>query len=883
MTPPNDFGAPRDGAGDDRTADRVARELAFHIEMRTRELIARGVNPDEARRQATDRFGDLPSVVAELRRLDRQTDRAVRRTRYIGEVIQDARFALRVLARRRTFAALAVGTLGLGIGAATAIYSVVDGVLLRPLPFPDPDRIVAVWITQPALEKDPTMAWLADGTPMGNREYQALRRSVPSLRDLAMWGSDMAMLTTPNNSEQLRTWLVTSSLLPALGLRPALGRGFVAGEDALGGPNVAMVSWEAWLTRFGGDSSLVGRSITLNDQPYTVVGVLPPDVRIDRTIDAPPVWVPALRGASDIPERRNRNYHALARLAPGATVERATRETARVLREVTGDTMLSARVDVWQRDQGRDARGALLLLLGAAGVLLLIACVNVAILELGEASGRARELAARAALGAGVGRLVRQLLVESLVIALVSAVLGTAVAWALMRGLIVIAPDRLPGIDTVTMDGRVLAFAVMSATATGLLFGIVPALVAGRAGAASLVRTGAGQSGRGTRQLQRTLVAAQLALSMVLLVAATLLGRSLNELSAVDPGFRPARLTALRASLPRSYTNEQIASFTMEAIRRLAAVPGLQRVTAGSQAPFDGTSSSSPVTIEPVPGTEARAGRHTQQRYVVPGFFETLGIRLVAGRVFDAGDRAGAEPVAILSEAEVRRDFGGQLPLGRRVKHQAIWRRVVGVVADIKYHGLAREDEATIYIPYDQFRGSWPAFIVRSNAEAAVMPAFKRILKELEPRAVAELSASIPARIEKSYAAERYRTMLVTAFGAMAALLAAVGLYGVSVRSASRRTREIGIRLALGGTRAMLVRLLVGDAMSGVMIGLLIGLPGALLAGRLVAPYLFKVTPRDPTSFLVVSVLLVAVTAVASFLPARLASRSNPAVVLRGE
>jgi predicted permease len=788
-----------------------------------------------------------------------------------------------MIARRRTFAAVAIGTLTLGIGAATAIYSVVDTVLLRPLPFDAPDRIAAVWITQPGIAGDPMLSWLATATPMGPREYNALRQNAKSLRDIAMWAGRSLTLTTDNGPERLEGARVTASMLPALRARPVLGRGFAPGEDALGGPHVAMVSWEAWTTRYGADSALVGRSVTLNGAPWTIIGVLPPGLRLDRTTAAPPFWVPALQDSSDIPERRNRSYRALARLAPGATFTAASQEAAAIIRAVTADTALSARVEQWQHDQARDARGPLLVLLAAVGLLLLIACVNVAILQLGEAAGRAREMTTRAALGAGAGRLVRQLLVESVAIAFVSAILGTALAWVMMRGLVAAAPARLPGMDAVALNGRVLAFTVACATLTGLLFGIAPAVVAGRTGTASLVRLGAGQSARGTRQLQRVLVASQLALSMVLLVEAALLGRSLRALSTVDPGFRAAGLTALSVALPSRYPDEQTALFAREVTRRLAELPGVQRVSASQHLPFLGGASSSPVQVETPAGDPGQPARQTQQRYVLPGYFETLGIRLLAGRSFTDADRAGAERVAVVSEAEVRRDFGGQSPLGRRVKHQNNWMRVVGVVADVKYRGLAREDEPTVYIPFDQYVGGDPTFVVRGSVPPAIEPAFKAIVRELEPRASPLQTVALPTVIEKSYAPERYRTVIVTVFGVMAALLSAVGLYGVSVRAAARRTREIGIRLALGGTAGRVVRLLVGDAMSGVAAGLALGVPAALITGRLVRPYLFSVAPTDPMSFGLVAVLLIVVTAVASFIPARLAGRANPATVLRSE
>ncbi|MEP6618543.1 MAG: ABC transporter permease [bacterium] len=863
--------------------ERVDRELEFHIEMRTRELVERGMSPTEARADAIRRFGNFEEVSSTLVEIAGQTEGIMRRARFVREAARDARVALRMLMRRRAFAALAIGTLALGIGAATAIYSVVDGVLLRPLPFSEPDRIAAVWITQPSLSKDPAIAWLADRTPMGNNEYQALRRDAASLRDLAMYADGGPVtLTTEAGSERLPTMLATSSLLRALRVHPAVGRAFVDGEDVLNGPNVAMLSWDTWRSRFGGDSSVVGRKLTLDDKPYEIIGVLPQGLQVDRATDAPAFWLPALHDSTDIPAKRNRGYRALARLAPGVPYSAATDEVARVLREVTGDTLISARVEEWQRDQTHTARGPLLLLLAAAGLLLLIACVNVAILQLAEAAARSREMATRAALGAGVARLVRQLLAESVVISFLGALIGTALAWLMIRGLVALSPERLPGMDDVALDGRVLAFTMACAAGTGVLFGIVPALLAGRSGAAAIIRSGAGESGRGARTVQRSLVAIQLALSMALLVEATLLAQSLRNLSKVDPGFQRNDLAAVRVMLPREFSTEQRLSFTSNMLQRLRAYPGVARATVSTHVPFVSGVNSSPVTVDHSEAAAA-AARQTQQRYVEPGYFELLGMHLLSGRFFTPDDRDGGELVAVVSAAEVARDFGGVSPLGREVRHQGKWRRIVGVVADVKYRGLAREDEATIYVPYGQLPGSWPYFIIRGSAAAVMPAALTAMVHEVEPRAIMGPVTAIPGAIEKSYAAERFRAVLVSVFGGMAALLAVVGLYGVSIRTTKRRMREIGIRLALGGSRGSVVRLLVNDAMAGVAMGLAVGAPVALLAGRLVSPYLFGISPRDPIVFAGVAVSLAIATALASGIPARSAGRMNPAEVLRAD
>lgn len=863
--------------------ERVDAELSFHIDMRTRELMARGMSEADARAEAIRRFGDFDEVSSTLVRIAGRTEGIMRRARFVREAISDARVAVRMLKRRRAFAALAIGTMALGIGAATAIFSVVDGVLMRPLPFDKPDEIVSVWLTQPSLAKDPAIAWLAQATPVGNEDYQALTRDATSLRDVALYSTGgVATLSTDAGTERIPVLNATSTLLPALRVRPQLGRGFTRDDDVLNGPNVVMITWEAWRSLYGGDSTVIGRKLTLDDKPFEIIGVLPEGLQIDRTVDAPVLWLPALRDSFDIPARHNRGYRALARLAPGVPLSTATAQAARILRAVNGDTLLGARVDVWQRDQTRTARGPLLVLLGAAGLLLLIACVNVAVLQVGEGAARAREMATRAALGAGVARLVRQLLAESVVVAGFGAALGLGLSWFMLRALVALAPERLPGLDAVALNGRVLVFTMVCALVTGVLFGVVPALLMGRAGATEIVRSGAGESGRGARSAQRALVALQLALSMALLVDAALLARSLRNVRDVDPGFRPEGLLAVRVSLPRRFGDDPTRAFTDGVMRRLRAYPGIEAVTAGTHVPFVSGSTSSPVALDRMDEALARANaRHTQQRYVMPGYFEVLGMKLLAGRFFAPDDRAGGELVAVVSAAEVARDFGGVWPIGRQVKHQGRWRRIVGVVADVKYHGLAREDEATIYVPFEQLPDDAPTFVIRAASAVTNRTALAALLHEVEPRATLVSVTSVPTAIAKSYAAERYRTVLVSAFGVMAALLAVVGLYGVSIRSAKRRTRELGIRLALGSTSSMVVRLLVNDAMAGVAMGLAVGIPAALLAGRAVSPYLFGVSAKDPVVFVSVAVALVVGTTLATALPAMRAARVNPAVALR--
>lgn len=864
---------------------RVDDELAFHIDMHVRDLVARGVDPATARQQAEAALGNRNQLADECRKIDHDIDRNERRTQYVSEFLHDAKFALRMLARRRSFAAIAIATLTIGIGAATAIYSVVDGVLLKPLPFAEPERIGALWITQPDLSKNPAIAWLAESGPVGNEEYQALRASTKTLSSVALYAVGMAVVAGSEGVERVPIAEVSSSIFSTLRLQMTLGRPFAEGDDALNSAPIALLSWTTWQNKYNADPNVLGKTVQLDQETFSIVGVLPKGVRLDRSREAAEYWTPALRDSGDLVTRHNRNYRSLVRLAPNATFAGASTELTGILRRSISDTTAGIRVDQWQRDETRQSRSALFVLLGAAIFLLGIACVNVAVLLLGESANRSREMAARAALGAGSGRLARQLLVESLVIALVSAVLGSALAWAFMRGLVALAPSQLPGLDGVQINLRVLGFALTVATTTGILFGVAPALTTGRSAVAALTRMGTGQSNRKGALLQRSLIAAQLALSTVLLTNALLLARSFDKLTSIDPGFRSSGVSVLRVSLPYQLFREDDHIRTVVATieQRVRSLPGVEDVVLTTTAPFSGGSNSSPIIVESPTGMDATIrGKHTQQRYVSSDYLQAMGIRLLSGRYFNAGDNASAPPVALVSAAEVKRDFGGRNPLGLRVRHQGKWREVVGVVADIKYSGLAQTDEPTIYVPFAQYPNTVLGFMVREQ-NATSLQTFRRALREVEPNAVVTAVDPLTGLVAKSYSAERYRTVLILAFAIVAALLAAVGMYGVGTRAAVRRTREVGIRLALGSTNGAIAKLMVGDAMRGVVIGLVIGIPATLALGTFVQPFLFGVSTTDAPSFASTAMLLGVVTLLASYIPSRRASRSDPAMVLRGE
>jgi predicted permease len=819
---------------------------------------------------------------------------------WLPRLPHDLRFAVRTLRRRRLLTAVATATIALGIGAATSIYSVVDGVLLRPLPFREPGRLVAVWLTFPDWKKEPILARMWDRIPLSIPEFRDLRDGARSFESVGIWTTSRALLVEEGRAEMLPTVRASASLLHVLGERPLLGRMFLPGEDVPNAPGAALVSYETWQSRYGGDPHVLGRVVHFEEQPYTIVGVLPRGLTLGRTTatesERPAFWVPVGQSdKEDYVERSNHSYFAVARLKPGVSPERGAQEARSFLVDAAQRGKRDTRVAEWQYDQTRDARAPMLVLLAAVGLLLLVACANVATLLLGEAAAREHEMAARRALGAPRRRIVRQLLVESVTLAALGGPAGAALAYGGTRALVALAPPKLPGLAAVHMDLRVLAFALAVVVATGVLFGLAPALTLSRATPGAVLRGGAGQSARGRGALQRTFVAAELALAAVLLVGAGLLARSFERVTRVDPGFRTDRLLVVRTRTPQALRRDtaRLRQIYDDAAARLAALPGVTAATTTTMAPFAAGSSSSTLAVDGESGDAAAAGakppegaqRHeAQQRTVAPGYFAALGIPLLAGRDFRADDRGGATDVAVVSEALARRDFRAGSPLGRRVYFQGKWRTVVGVVGDVHDERLTRDAQPTIYTPFAQ-RDNWTrAFLVRTATDpAALAPAVRRALPAVDARLSVANVDEMDELLRRSFAEERYRAALVSLFGVLSVVLAAVGMYGVTARAVAGRARETGIRLALGATAWTVARSLAGFTLAGVALGVALGLLAGAAAARALAPFLFGVTPGDPATFASVLALLATVSVVASLIPARRAGRIEVMRVLRGE
>ena len=800
----------------------------------------------------------------------------------MDSVLADLRFAVRSLRRRPTFAAVAIATIALAIGAATAIYSVVDGVLFRSLPFRDPGRIVSVWQTDPGRRAQPLLANGWDRAPLDYTAYLVWREKQTSFDGVGVWSGFSALIAGASAPEQIIGSRVSPGLFDLLGVRPVLGRSFLPGEDVFGGPHVTMLSYETWQSRFGGRRDVVGSTVLFDGTPYEIIGVLPAGFTLERGKPGAPFWIPAGQESGDV-GKHNRSFHAIGKLEPGVTIERATTETARLLGSVDPGMEHGARIADFVRDETRNVRAPLFLLLGAVALLLVIACVNIATLLLGEAASRDVEMSARIALGATRGRIVRQLLTESLLLAGAGSAVGTLLAWWGTKAIVVLAPPNIPGIRTAAVDGRVLAVTLAAATVTGILFGLAPALTLAESSPALLLR--AGQTVRGRGALQRAMIAVEVALSVVLLVGTGLLARSLDKLSAVDPGFRADHLLDVRLAMGDAYRDtSRTSAFYTSAIEQLSAMPGVVGVTAVSNAPFSGGSSSSPLLLPGEGDAEFKARRHEVRQHVVAaGFFETMGIAVLAGRAFTTEDRSGGPLVAIISESAARRDFPTESAIGKRVKYQGAWREIVGVVRDTKATRLSSEDQPTIYTPLSQ-RPQQVDLVLRTSGDPA---GIAQPVRDVIQRVAADVAITnvdvVPSLIRRSFAEERFRTALIALFACMAGMLAAVGLYGVTSRAVARRTREVGIRVALGATATSVVGMIVRQTMVGVAIGSVGGVVAALGASRVLVPYLFGVTARDPVTYAVIIGLLALVSVAASWWPARRAGRVEPAIVLRGE
>ena len=876
-----------------RVAEEVDEELAFHVEMRTRELVERGMDPDAARREAARRLGDIGRVRATLRALGATRNQHMQRTQYLGELAQDVAFTLRQLRKHPGFTAVAVLTLALGIGGTTAIFSAVYAVVLRPFPLDETDRLYVV---------GETFQGMLSSMSAGN--YTDANAGTAAFDGIAAEQFASFNLSDGVTPERVIGGKVTANYFDVLGMRPLAGRSFAPEEDQPGRELVAILSHKLWVRRFGA-RPIVGTSIHMNGRDHAVVGVMP--AAFDLASNDEELWTPI----AFTPERKamhDEHYLTVyARLKRGVSREQALQQLEAVAARLRHDIPRDAAELRFSMESFGDNfvgsyRSRLFILLAAVGVVLLIACGNVANLLLARGAARGREIAVRTALGAGRMRIVRQLLTESVVLALAAAGAGLLLAHWFVTGVVAASPPGVPRLDQARIDPIALAFAIGIALASSVVCGLAPALRLAR----SEVQTGLREGGRGSTRggfrdrLRAGLIVAEVALSLLLLVGAGLLIRSALALQRVNPGFDPHGVLSARVALPQtSYGDPARAGDTFRRLADdVAALHGVTHAAVTSYAAMGPGGGSNGLLPEDAGEFDLKKLINSQMRMVTSDFFATLRIPIVKGRGFDAGDRRGGQKVMIISETLAARAFGGQNPIGKRIgccesgpNGKQDYKVIVGVAGDVRSRGPATPPRPEFYLPLAQvpdaaweWIGRTMYIVARTDGKPpALTPALRAAVGRIDPELPLFDVRTMDQRLAGALATAQFNTLLLSLLGAIGLLLAASGIYGVIAYFVSQRTQEIGVRIALGATAAGVVRLVLGEALQPVAAGALLGIASAIAATRVLASQLFAVSPTDPLTITAVVAMLGAVALVASVIPARRAAAIDPMRALQAE
>jgi putative ABC transport system permease protein len=852
----------------------IETEIASHLAEATDEYVRQGLSPEEARLAARRSFGGITQT--------KEVYRQVGSFMWMEETLRDVRYAVRALRRSPTFAATAIATLALAIAANTSMFSVLNAVLFRPLPYRSPEQLAMLWTEDPTqnLREGRSALW----------DIEQWRGRSQTFEDMATYDSVSTVLTGADEAEQIAGASISPNLLPLLGVRPILGRGF-SSEETEDGPRLVMISHRFWQARFGGSSGALSATLVVNGRPSQIVGVLPSDFRL-AGVDAD-IWQ---SHSTHRTMRGGQTWFVIGRLRPGVAFDQAQAEMSAV------GHRLDEGLPAAQRNQGISvvplslymvgpkSRLALWMLGGGVLCVFLIAAANVASLSLARGVARAREMAVRAALGASPGRIVRQLLTESILLAVVSGLIGTLLAHASIRLIRGLGPGNLPRLNEVSLDIRVLVWALTISIAAGILVGLAPALTALRRG---LRRPGeeGGRSlsgGATARRVRRALVVAEFALAIVLLVGAGLLVRSWWSVTGIDPGFVPDRVLVMEVSAPTSFNAApQRADLYQRVLEQMQAVPGVERAGIIDDL-FTANPREHVLTVERADGVMTERLRLTRDE-VSPDFFSAVGTTLRRGRFFSIADRPDALPVAIINDALARHAWPGQDPLGRRFtlgsrESGGPWYTVVGVVADMRRQGLERNALPQIFMSLAQNPPSRNVgFFIRTSSDepltmaGALRAAVRRVEKNAPISGVAPLEQQLGTYLTQ----RRFQTSLLTGFSVVALLMAAIGIYGLIQYSIATRTQEIGLRMAIGARAGDIFRMLIGEGLTLSLTGAAIGLVGAWWLGRAGSSLLFGVTATDPLTFAAVSLLLMAVAVAACYFPARRAMRVDPILALR--
>jgi putative ABC transport system permease protein len=815
--------------------------------------------------------------------------------RWEDEMIQDLRFGVRMLLKHKGFTAVAALTLALGIGANTAIFSVVNGVLLRPLPYYEPERLVMVWADRPIMQ---AQTGLPD-FPVTVADFVDWRNQNQVFEHMAAMEGWRMNLTGGGEPESVVGLRASASLFSLLGARLAVGRAFLPEEDRAGAERVVVISHGLWQRRYGVDPKLTGQKITLNNEAYTVIGVTAPDFQFPRRGEIPSyfhvtakpdLYLPTAFTPEQMNNRSEARRAVIARLKPGVSLGQASAEMNAIARRLMEqypqtNTDKGVRLAPLQQQVVGKARTVLLILLGAVGFVLLIACANVANLLLARAAGRQKEMAIRAALGASRGRVIRQLLTESLLLAIAGGAAGLLLARWGVALLLALAPDNLPRAYDIRLDARVAGFTILVSLLTGIVFGLLPALQASKIDlGVTLKEGGRDAAGLLRRRLRGFLVVSEVALAFVLLIGAGLLMRSFARLTEVDPGFDPRGILTMNISLPfPKYSDGRSVAFFQQTLERVQALPGVEAAAMVYPVPLSGTRGFSAFRIEGRP-SPAEETFNAGVRIISPDFFKTFRVPLIKGRLLAESDGVKALPVVVVNESLARIYFANENPLGKRIIGFGGTRAIVGVVGDVKYSALDEEASAEIYFPMAQVPAvtlSLPLAVRASGDPMQMVAAVRGQIWAVDKDQPISKIETMERLMAQSVTPRRFNMLLLGVFALVGLALAGAGLYGVMSYTVTQRTREIGVRMALGAQPGDVLRLVIGEGMKLAIIGALLGLGGALALTRLLKTLLFGVIATDPLTFIVIAALLIIVALLACWIPARRAANADPLVALR--
>ena len=880
-----------------KTERQLDSELRFHLEQREADLIATGIAAAEARRLARLEFGGMEGVKEECRES--------RRVYFLETLLHDIRYALRLLRRNPGFSAAAMLTLALGIGASSAVFSVVDSILLKPLPYPEAQRIVIPWRVAPA-----QLNIGYEEIPWGREDFQIMSHDVKELQNVSAFYSDSFSLTGAGDPQFLQGLRASAALFDALDVKPTLGRAFTAEEDQPGHEHEVILSDGLWRERFAASHGILGQTIELNGSAYTVVGVMPRNFTFLRGEEMPKgfnfpretqLWVPiALRSGPRQLDETSDLLGILGRLRPGSTLQRAQAELNVFAKRRESmyprgaKDWFNSRMVSLPRQLAGDVRQPLLLILGAVAVVLLLACSNVAGLLLARSISRQQEFSLRSALGAAQGRILRQLLTESVILASFGGVLGVATAALLIKVVKIFGPAGIPRLQEAAIDLRVLVFALCAGLMTGLICGLAPSLYARRTALlAALKEGGARSAGAGSNpRMRRAILVAQMALAVVLVITASLLAQTFAHLLTVDAGFNAEHVLTFELSLPPAkYAGEKsIVAFYQRMLPQLRATAGVRGAALVETAPMAGSTEGSGIRVPGRISTSANDTAFANYSIVSPGYFSTVQTPLLRGREFLETDTTDSTPVVVINKAMVEQYWPGQDALGKQVglgSTRFPLMLIVGICADVKHISLREQPGPEMYVPYTQ--KPYPsmqtmALVVRAQGETgSVIGGIRDAIHSLDRDLPLAKVTTLSEIVGSSLSQPRFSMLLLAAFAGLAVLLAAIGVYGIISYSVSRRTQEIGIRMALGAKRSSIFVMVVQQGLRLAVIGVAIGLTAALGATQLMKSFLYGVRAFDPATFAAVAFFLIAATLAACYLPARRATSIEPTRALRSE